>query len=61
MASGSDAVSVLGGGEAAVAVVAVAVGDVACEREGEGVPVEAVGVAHDELADHREVALDRVR
>ena len=34
-----------GGGDAAVAVVAVAVGDVAGEREREGVPVEVVGVA----------------
>ena len=54
MALGGDAVSVLGGEEAAVAVVAVAVGDVAGEREREGVPVEVVGVADDELADRRE-------
>jgi predicted TIM-barrel fold metal-dependent hydrolase len=49
-------VSVLGGDEAAVAV-----GDVAGERECEGVPVEVVGVADDELADRREVALDGVQ
>ena len=48
-------------GEAAVAVVTVAVGDVAGEREREGVPVEVVGVAHDELADDREVTLDWVQ
>ena len=47
-------------GEALVAVGAVAVGDVAGEREREGVPVEVVGVFDDELADRQEVALDAV-
>jgi len=61
MASGCDAVSVFGGDEAVVAVFAVAVGDVAGERECEGVPVEVVGVGDDELADRCEVALDGFR
>jgi hypothetical protein len=33
---------------------------VAGERECEGVPVDVVGVADDELADHGEVALNGV-
>jgi hypothetical protein len=40
MSSGSDAVSCLGGGDAAVAVVAVAVADVVGECVSEGVPVD---------------------
>ena len=59
--SGRDALAGFDCGETAVAVTAVAVGEVASEREREGVPVEVVGVAHDELADHREVALDGVQ
>ena len=46
---------------AAVTVFAVAVGDVAGERECEGVPVEVVGVGDDEFCEHGEVALDRLR
>ena len=61
MASGGDAVAVLGGDEAAVAVFAVAVADVAGERERKGVPVDVVGVGDDELADRREVAFDGVQ
>ena len=61
MALGGDAVAVLGGGQAAVAVFAVAVGDVSGEREREGVPVDVVGVADHELADRREVAFDGVQ
>ena len=49
MCSCGDAVAGFGGSEAAVAVIAVAVGDVAGQREGEGVPVQVVGVGHDEL------------
>ena len=58
--SGCDAVAGFGGGEAAVAVIAVAVGDVAGECECEGVPADVVGVCDDELCEHGEVALDRV-
>jgi hypothetical protein len=58
--SGGDAVFGFGGGESAVAVISVAVGDVAGERECEGVPVEVVGVANDELADRCEPAFDGV-
>jgi hypothetical protein len=56
-------VAVLGGDEAAVAVFAAAVGDVAGEREREreGAPVDVVGVGDDELADRREVAFDGFR
>src|ERR1017187_4969451 len=61
MASGRDAVSVFGGDQASVAVSSVAVGDVAGEREREGVPVDVVGPANDELADRCEVALDGVQ
>jgi hypothetical protein len=42
-------------------VFAVAVGDVSGECAREGVPVEVVGVADDELADRGEVALDGVQ
>src|SRR5579859_4832220 len=59
--SGGDPVAGFGGGDAAVAVGAVAVGDVAGEREREGVPARVVGVGDDELADHGEVALDGVQ
>ena len=61
MASGCDAVSVLGGDQALVAVFAVGVADVAGEREREGVPVDVVGVADDELADRREMALNGIQ
>ena len=43
--SGGDALAGFDCGETAVAVICVAVGDVACERERKGVPVEVVGVA----------------
>ena len=54
-----DPVSGFGGGDALVAVVAVSVADVVGERVAEGVPVEIVGVADDELVERGEVALDR--
>jgi hypothetical protein len=60
MPSGGDAVSGFGGGVSLVAVVCVAVADVAGEGVAERVPVEVVGVADDELAERGEVALDRV-
>ena len=56
-----DAAFGFGGGEAAVAVIAVAVGDVAGEREREGVPAWVVGVGDDELGERREVAFDGVQ
>jgi hypothetical protein len=40
---------------------AVAVFDVAGECRGEGVPVDVVSLADDELADREEVALDGFR
>jgi len=55
-----DAVAVLGGDEASVAVIAVAVVDVAGQGEREGVPVQVVGVGDDELAQRGEVTLDGV-
>ena len=60
MASGCDLVMTFEDGDALVAVWAVAVGDVAGESVGEGVPVDVVGVLDDELADREEVALDGV-
>jgi hypothetical protein len=42
------------------ALGAVAVMDVAGQRPGEGVPVEALGVVDDELGDREEVTLDGV-
>src|SRR6266540_3747920 len=60
MSSGGDAVSRFGGGDAAVAVVAVSVADVVGERVCEGVPVEVVGVCDDELGQRGEVIFDRV-
>jgi hypothetical protein len=56
-----DAVFGFGGGEASVAVIAVAVGDVTGQREREGVPVKVVGVGDDELRQRGEVALDGVQ
>ena len=50
-----------GGSDAAVAVVAISIADVVGERVTEGVPVEVVGVADDELAEGGEVALHRVQ
>ncbi len=44
MVSCGNPVSLFGGGDSLVAVVAVAVADVAGERVAEGVPVEVVGV-----------------
>ena len=61
MALGGDAVFGFGGGEASVAVVAVAVGDVARERVREGVPVEVVRVFDDELAIGRKWHSMRLR
>ena len=52
--------AVLGDDQAAVAVIAVAVGDVAGQGEREGVPVQVVGVGDDELGDRGEVTLDGV-
>ncbi len=49
MSSGGDAVSCFGGGDTAVAVVAVSVADVVGECVSERVPVEVVGVGDDEL------------
>ena len=60
MVSCGNPVSLFGGGDSLVAVVAVAVADVAGERVAEGVPVEVVGVGDDELGQRGEVALDRV-
>jgi hypothetical protein len=54
--SGGDAVSGFGEGEAAVAVIAVAVGDVAGERPSGGVPVEVVGVGEHEFGERGEIA-----
>jgi hypothetical protein len=42
-------------------VIAVAVGDVAGQRERERVPVDVVGVGDDELRQRGEVALDGVQ
>jgi hypothetical protein len=58
--SGGDLSAAFEGDQALVAMFAVAVADVACEREGEGVPVQVVGVLDDELADRQEVTLDPV-
>jgi hypothetical protein len=55
MVLGGDAVAVFEVCEALVAVGSVAVGEVACEGVGEGVPVQVVGVLDDELADRQEV------
>jgi hypothetical protein len=51
-------VAVLSVGQASVAVFADAVGDVAGEREREGVPVELVGACDGELTDRYEVSFD---
>jgi hypothetical protein len=53
-------VAVFGDDESAVAVIAVAVGHVAGEREREALPVGVVGVGDDELRERGEVALDGV-
>jgi hypothetical protein len=49
-----------GDGEA-VAVIAVAVGDVAGQRVREGVAVQVVGVGDDELGERGEMALDGIQ
>ncbi len=61
MGLGGDLSAAFENDEALVAVLAVAVGDVAGQGVGEGVPVEVVGVLDDELADRQEVALDAVQ
>ncbi|MDX6720550.1 MAG: hypothetical protein QOJ63_2804 [Solirubrobacteraceae bacterium] len=59
--SGGDLAAAFEVDEALVAVRAVAVGDVAGEREREGVPVAVVGVLDDELADRQEMTFDAVQ
>jgi hypothetical protein len=60
MSSCGDSVFALEGSDAAVAVGAVAVGDVVSDGALGGVPVAVVGVVEDELLDRAEVALDPV-
>ena len=57
---GGDLVSALEVDEAVRAGRAVAVGDVAGQRERERVPVEVIGVLDDELADRQKVTFDAV-
>jgi hypothetical protein len=61
MSSGGYPVAALEGGDAAVGVWAVAIGDVVSERALGVGPVEVVGVVEDELLDRAEVALDPVQ
>jgi hypothetical protein len=59
--SRNDPVAILGEGEAVVAVVALAVGEMAGQGVGEGVPVQVIGAGDDELGDRREVAVDGIQ
>ena len=56
-----DSVFAFEGGDPAVGVAAVAVGDVVRQCALGGVPVGVVGVVEDELLDRAEVALDPVQ
>jgi len=61
MSSCDDPVFAFEGGDPAVVVASVAVGDVVSEGALRGVPVGVVGVVEDELLDRAEVALDPFR
>ena len=60
MKSCGDSVFAFEGGDSAVVVASVAVGDVVRQGALRGVPVGVVGVVEDELLDRAEVALDPV-